>query len=88
MVEFPQCLLTPRQEEILNTISSLIERLGHSPTYQELADELGITPNAAVQSVNRLILHGRLRRQPHVPRSLQVIPDRKPRQQPNKEASA
>lgn len=72
MIQFPR--ITRRQQEVLDTIVRLTERQGCSPTYQELADECGVTQNAAVQTVLRLMAHGRLRRLPHVPRSFEVVP--------------
>jgi Mn-dependent DtxR family transcriptional regulator len=71
--EFPQNYITRRQKEILDTIVRLTEQNGESPTYAELARALGVTHGAVTQGVQRLILHGRLRRQYHVPRSFQVI---------------
>ena len=65
--------ITRRQQEILDAITELTKQLGHSPTYVELSSHLGVTPGAVVQGVQRLMLRGRLRRLPHVPRSFEVV---------------
>lgn len=65
--------ITRRQQEILAVITELTERNGCSPTYAELAKHLGVHQSAVLQSVQRLMLRGCLRRQAHVPRSFEVI---------------
>lgn len=51
-------ILTDYQERLISTVRSLIKRHGASPTYQEIAAELGISKSNAVAMVRKLVARG------------------------------
>jgi hypothetical protein len=66
--------MTSRQKEALAAIIKLTEAAGGvSPSFQEVAHELGVSYGATIHRINGLTARGWLRRLPHTPRSLQVI---------------
>ncbi len=71
MHQFP---ITKRQKEALEAIIKLTKAQGGiSPSYDEVAAELGVSSNAIVQLAKRLTARGHLRRLPYAHRSMQVI---------------
>lgn len=74
---------TPRQTEILTYVRDYVHRLGYSPTYEEIADEFGISKVTVFEHLGTLEERGLLRREKHKARSLRladhlVLPDERP----------
>lgn len=67
--------LTPRQLRIVQLIRDQRIALGYSPTFQELADELGISKVTVFEHVEALISKGVLDREPNKARSLSIRDD-------------
>jgi repressor LexA len=65
--------LTPKQLDLLSAINSYRHVHGYSPSFRELAKQLGRTATAIVYAVDALVKKGALRRVPHKGRSLEVI---------------
>ncbi len=63
---------TPRQAEILTFIRDYILRLGYSPTYEEIAEEYGITKVTVFEHLTALEERGLIRRDKHKARSLEL----------------
>lgn len=49
------------------------EHNGNSPTYQEIADAVGIVKSGVSRHILIMVEAGQLRRQPGTPRSLEVM---------------
>ena len=64
--------LTPRQHRILLMIRDAQLTRGYSPTFQEMADELGVSKVTVFEHVEALIKKGALRRDPNKARSLEL----------------
>ena len=74
---------TPRQAEILIFIRDYTYRLGYSPTYEEIADQFGITKVTVFEHLTALEERGLVRRDKHKARSLELarhlqLPDERP----------
>ncbi len=67
--------LTPRQLRIVQLIRDQRIALGYSPTFQELADGLGISKVTVFEHVEALIKKGVLDREPNKARSLSIRDD-------------
>lgn len=65
--------LTPKQQVFIDTLLESQRKTGVSPTYQELADALGVSKVSVFETVERLELKGAIRRDKHASRSLQVV---------------
>lgn len=67
-------MLTPKQLACFQAIKSYTARNGYAPTYEELADTLGLKSKSGV---SRLVLgleaRGKLRRIPNRARAFEVI---------------
>ena len=64
--------LTPRQHRILLMIRDAQLTRGYSPTFQEMADELGVSKVTVFEHVEALIKKGALRRDANKARSLEL----------------
>lgn len=74
---------TPRQTEILTFIRDYTHRHGYSPTYDEIADEYGISKVTVFEHLTILAERGLLTKHRHRARSLQLadhleLPDDRP----------
>lgn len=74
---------TPRQTEILTFIRDYQHKHGYSPTYDEIADEYGISKVTVFEHLTILEDRGLITRELHKARSLQLadhleLPDEKP----------
>lgn len=65
--------LTARQYEVYQVIAKMIKLNGYSPTYEELAEDLGIKPNRVHYHVEALQDRGWVRKIKWHPRSLQLV---------------
>jgi repressor LexA len=65
--------LTEKQTRVLGCISQWISDQGYPPTFQELAQELGLTEKNARDYVLILERKGYLRRQPNVARGIALL---------------
>ncbi len=63
---------TPRQAEILTFIRDYTLRRGYSPTYEEIAEEYGITKVTVFEHLTALEERGLIRRDKHKARSLEL----------------
>lgn len=65
---------TKKQHEILTFIANYIESYGYSPSYQEIADGLGLKSKATVAlHIKNLIDRGHLSKRFNSTRSLEVV---------------
>ena len=74
---------TPRQTEILTFVRDYSHRHGYSPTYDEIAEQFGISKVTVFEHLSTLEQRGLLRREKHKARSLLLadhleLPDEKP----------
>lgn len=66
--------ITRRQNMVLEFITKYCEDNGHSPSYQEIADAVGISSKSGVKRmIDNLIERGRLETLPRRSRSLVVV---------------
>lgn len=65
--------LTAPQEETLACIKKLTDARGIAPTYQEIADELGISVNAVFERVRWIEKKGYVSQIPGASRSLRLV---------------
>jgi len=66
--------LTPRQVEILEAISTSIQTRGYPPTMREIGETVGLASLSSVtHQFNQLVKRGYLRRDPKLPRALEVL---------------
>lgn len=65
--------LTAPQEETLACIKKLTDARGMAPTYQEIADELGISVNAAFERIRWIEKKGYVSQIPGRSRSLRLV---------------
>ena len=71
-VRAPTRPATPRQAEILTFIRDYSIRRGYSPTYEEIAEEYGITKVTVFEHLTALENRGLVRRDKHKARSLEL----------------
>lgn len=64
---------TPRQYAIENFIVQFIKEHGYSPSIRELGGQFGVSDPAMKGLLDRLEQRGRIRREPGMPRTLQVV---------------
>ena len=74
---------TPRQTEILTFVRDYQYKHGYSPTYDEIAEQLGISKVTVFEHLSTLVEKGLLRREKHKARSLLLadhleLPDERP----------
>lgn len=68
--------LTSRQREILELISSTVERRGYPPSVREIGEIVGLSSPSTVHShLSTLAAEGFIRRDPSKPRAIEVISD-------------
>lgn len=65
--------LTERQAEVLSYICTYKATHPSPPSYAEIGDEFGISPQGADQHLKALESKGYIRRTPHQSRSIEVI---------------
>jgi repressor LexA len=66
--------LTPRQQQVLDTIVSYIDQHGYPPTVRELMAALGIqSPNGIMCHIKALERKHRVTREPGKSRTLRVV---------------
>lgn len=68
--------LTPRQADVILTIRNYRHLHGHSPTYREVADALGIGRATAVAHIKALIRKKMLTHRPGKARTFEVVADK------------
>lgn len=74
MVSMNQQSLTPKQKSVFSTFQTLQTELGHSPTLEELREELGYSHTSAVQRhIIELKKKGYLVAEKHQSRSLELV---------------
>ncbi|MFN9708880.1 MAG: transcriptional repressor LexA [Burkholderiales bacterium] len=72
----PPLKLTPRQQQILNLVQSVIERTGAPPTRVEIASELGFrSPNSAEEHLRALARKGVIEMVRGTSRGIRLKPD-------------
>jgi repressor LexA len=72
--------ITRRQKEVIDFLSSFTTKNGYSPSYEEIAAGLGLNSLATVHKhVTNLQNKGMLQRAHNRSRSIDVLPQRKPR---------
>ena len=64
--------LTDRQRELLEFIKAYINKAGYPPSWQEIANGLGITQAAVHIKINALVKKGYIRYDHYKPRTLEV----------------
>jgi repressor LexA len=74
---------TPRQTEILTFVRNFTHKHGYSPTYDEIAEEFGISKVTVFEHLTTLEERGLLHREKHKARSLHLadhlqLPDERP----------
>jgi SOS-response transcriptional repressor LexA len=68
--------ITQKQSVILNFIKSFVEEKGYSPTFQEIADGIGLKSLATVHKhIGNLVKKGKLKRDYNTSRSLEIVED-------------
>ena len=73
--------LTPRQRKVLEVIRNAVERRGYPPSVREIGEAVGLTSTSSVAHQLKVLQEkGYLRRDPHRPRAMEVLPaDGRPR---------
>lgn len=67
--------LTARQRRVLDVIRATVEARGYPPSFREIGDAVGLTSTSSVaHQLSVLQTKGYLRRDPHRPRAVEVIP--------------
>jgi repressor LexA len=67
--------LTPRQRKVLEVIRHAVERRGYPPSVREIGEAVGLTSTSSVAYQLRVLqVKGFLRRDPHRPRAMEVLP--------------
>ncbi len=67
--------LTPRQRAVLEVIRAAVERRGYPPSVREIGEAVGLTSTSSVAYQLKVLQDkGFLRRDPHRPRAMEVLP--------------
>jgi repressor LexA len=67
--------LTPRQRKVLEVIRTAVERRGYPPSVREIGEAVGLTSTSSVAHQLKVLQEkGYLRRDPHRPRAMEVLP--------------
>jgi repressor LexA len=67
--------LTPRQKRILEVIRAAVESRGYPPSMREIGQAAGLSsPSSVAHQLRVLETKGYIRRDPHRPRALEVLP--------------
>lgn len=70
--------LTPREEQILETIKNAVRSKGYPPSVREIGKAVGLSSTSTVHGyLKRLESKGLLHRDPSKPRALEIIHDKK-----------
>ena len=65
--------MTPKQKEVFDFVKGFIDERGYSPSYEEIAEALGIKSKGWIfQTVSRLVEQGHLNRVDNRARSLSI----------------
>ena len=67
--------VTPRQRELMTRLEAGRERFGVAPSYEELAEEMGLSLAAVVYKVKALTKKGLVQRTVGVHRSTRLTPE-------------
>ena len=70
--------MTPAQQAVYDAVVAYIDEYGYSPSIPELAEQLGVWPNAVKDHLIRLERDGWLTRQRRIPRSIVIVKRGKP----------
>lgn len=85
MVPFPDASgdgLSPRQQRILNVIRAAVAERGYPPSIREIAEHAGLaSPSSVSHQLKVLEAKGYIRRDPNLPRALEVCTPDEPDQQ-------
>lgn len=66
--------LTARQRAVLECISDAVTTRGYPPSMREIGDTVGLTsPSSVAYQLNALEAKGRLRRDPRLPRAMELV---------------
>ncbi len=66
--------LTARQRAVLECITDAVATRGYPPSMREIGDSVGLTsPSSVAYQLNALEAKGRIRRDPHLPRAMEVM---------------
>lgn len=65
--------LTPRRQQVFETIRLYLMDYGRSPTYREIGHALGFSTTRAAQMVYELERQGLVRKRPFVIRGIEVL---------------
>ncbi len=69
--------LTPRQRKVLEVIRHAVSERGYPPSVREIGEAVGLTSTSSVAHQLRVLQEkGFLRRDPHRPRAMEVLPAR------------
>ena len=72
--ETPRPALTPRQQKILDAIRTEIEQKGYPPSMRQIGDMVGLASLSSVtHQLGRLEKMGYIRRDPKLPRAIEVL---------------
>jgi repressor LexA len=67
--------LTPRQRKVLEVIRAAVESRGYPPSVREIGEAVGLTSTSSVAYQLKMLQDkGYLRRDPHRPRAMEVLP--------------
>jgi repressor LexA len=67
--------LTPRQRRVLEVIRDAVDRRGYPPSMREIGQAAGLaSPSSVSHQLRMLESKGYIRRDPHRPRALEVLP--------------
>lgn len=75
----PDNALTGRQQLVLDTIRAAIAERGYPPTMREIGEAVGLqSPSSVKHQLDAIERKGYIRRDPHLPRALEVVVDVEP----------
>ncbi|PWJ24696.1 repressor LexA [Branchiibius hedensis] len=67
--------LTTRQRKVLEVIRSSVQRRGYPPSLREIGEAVGLTsPSSVAHQLSMLERLGYIRRDPNLPRAIEVLP--------------
>lgn len=66
--------MTPREKQLLDSITSFIARYGYSPTFEQMALSLGLSAKSGVaRLLDSLERQGAIRRRPDARRCVEIV---------------
>ena len=79
MATAPRPALTARQQKILDAIRTEIEQKGYPPSMRQIGDMVGLASLSSVtHQLGRLETMGYIRRDPKLPRAIEVLDENAP----------